>query len=60
MRDNFDINAKLNVDFDLFHKMQEASIDNDDIIVSVDKDGDVEFEMELDVFLDFLKDALEQ
>ena len=40
--------------------MQEASINNDDIIVSVDEDGDVEFEMELDVFLDFLKDALEQ
>jgi len=59
MRDNFDINAKLNVDFDLFHKIQKASIDNDDIIVTIDDDGEVELEMELDVFLDFLKDAFE-
>ena len=59
MRDNFDINAKLNVDFDLFHKIQESSIDNDDIIVTIDEDGEIELEMELDVFLDFLKDALE-
>ena len=59
MRDNFDINAKLNVDFDLFHKIQKASIDNDDIIVSVDEDGDIEFEMDLELFLSFLKEGLE-
>jgi len=60
MRDEFYIDSKLAKDLNLFHRMQEASINNDDIIVSVDEDGDVEFEMELDVFLDFLKDALEQ
>ena len=59
MRDRFDINAKLNIDFDLFYNMQKASIDNDDIIITTDENGEVEFEMELEVFIDFLKDALE-
>ena len=59
MRDEFYIDSKLAKDLNLFHKLQEASIDNDDIIVSVDEDGDVEFEMDLELFLTFLKDALE-
>jgi len=59
MRDEFYIDSKLAKDLNLFHKMQEASIDNDDIIVSVDEDGDVEFEMDLELFLSFLKEGLE-
>lgn len=59
MRDEFYIDSKLAKDLNLFHKLQEASIDNDDIIVSVDEDGDIEFEMDLELFLIFLKDALE-
>jgi len=59
MRDEFYIDSKLAKDLNLFHKLQEASIDNDDIIVTIDDDGEVELEMELDVFLDFLKDAFE-
>ena len=58
MKDEFYIDSKLTKDLNLFHKMQEASIDNDDITVSVDEDGDVEFEMALELFLAFLKDAL--
>ena len=59
MRDEFYIDSKLAKDLNLFHKMQEASIDNDDIIVSVDEDGDIEFEMDLELFLSFLKEGLE-
>jgi len=59
MRDEFYIDSKLAKDLNLFHKLQEASIDNDDIIVSVDEDGDVEFEMDLELFLSFLKEGLE-
>tara|TARA_R110000824_G_scaffold396843_2_gene598899 strand:+ start:531 stop:710 length:180 start_codon:yes stop_codon:yes gene_type:complete len=59
MRDEFYIDSKLAKDLNLFHRMQEASINNDDIIVSVDEDGDVEFEMDLELFLSFLKEGLE-
>ena len=59
MRDEFYIDSKLAKDLNLFHRMQEASINNDDIIVSVDEDGDIEFEMDLELFLSFLKEGLE-
>lgn len=59
MKDEFYIDSKLAKDLNLFHRMQEASVNNDDIIVSFDEDGDVEFEMDLELFLSFLKEGLE-
>tara|TARA_Y100000296_G_C5106054_1_gene222618 strand:- start:555 stop:734 length:180 start_codon:yes stop_codon:yes gene_type:complete len=59
MKDEFYIDSKITKNLNLFHKMQEASVNNDDITVSVDENGEVEFEMDLELFLHFLKDALE-
>jgi len=42
----------------LFQKLQQEALENEDIIITVDEDGEVEFEMDADLFLEFLKNFL--
>ena len=45
-------------DFDLTYELQKMAADSpDEVDVSIDENGDIEFEMDLELFLTLLKKA---
>tara|TARA_B100000902_G_scaffold360243_1_gene376716 strand:- start:67 stop:216 length:150 start_codon:yes stop_codon:yes gene_type:complete len=45
-------------DFDLTYELQKMAADSpDEVDVSIDENGDIEFEMDLEIFLTLLKKA---
>ena len=46
---------KLNTKVDLFETLQKLSIDDDDIEIYIDEDGEIEIEMLADTFIEVIK-----
>tara|TARA_R100001377_G_C3087222_1_gene74523 strand:- start:11 stop:166 length:156 start_codon:yes stop_codon:yes gene_type:complete len=45
-----------NNDFDLILELQRLASENEDIVITVDENGDIEFEIDKDLFIEVLKE----
>lgn len=44
---------------ELFEELQKLASKNKDIVITVDENGDIEFEMDVELFVKVLKDVLQ-
>jgi|TARA_R110002020_G_scaffold81378_1_gene202199 hypothetical protein len=42
-------------DFNLNHELQKLAAESDQIEVTIDEDGEVEFELDIDLFLEIIR-----
>lgn len=45
-----------NDDFDLILELQRLASENEDIVITVDENGDIEFEVDEELFIEVLKE----